>query len=577
MDSGLFSFYSPFDFNGIQGNYILHDFEKDAAVIKGKHGHLFGNQENPVFPDHGLFQESVTKMTPDQAKQDQQLGRELKFDFSDEFYFNSEFPRLENAKAVKEMPASFQLSSLELLSNYGKSFKKLRSSNIGNNGDNKGNERVRKKLSAEEIMRVTGARYLQFSDMRYDDFSMVMHPFGHALSGLSDDETKDVELVHLLLTAAEKVGYEQFERASRLLSRCEWIASEQANPVQRIVYYFAEALRERIDKATGTFIPEESGTRFKIEIKNGLSTSIATVRIHQYVPFFQVTQFAGIQAIIENVVSANKIHIIDLQLRSGIQWTGLMQALAERELCHVELLKITAVGLAGDEKILESGKRLESVAASFKLPFSFNAVYVREMEDIKNELFEIGSDESLAVFCPLVLRTMISRPGCLENLMRVMKNLNPAILVVIEIEANHNSPSFVNRFIETLFFYGAFFDCLDTCLEHEAQLRTEIESILRRGIRNIVATEGEERIVRNVKKEVWSTFFTRFRMVALGFSDSSLCQANLVLKQFRHGGCCTLEKIGNSVIVGWRGTPVQSVSAWKFARDRGRVFGNYRF
>ncbi|KAK8718164.1 hypothetical protein V6N13_045407 [Hibiscus sabdariffa] len=579
MDSGLFSFNSPFDFNGIQGNFNLHDFEKDAAVIKGKHEHLSGNQENPLFP------ENATKMIRDQAKQDQQLGRELKFDFSDEFDFNSvfstntgfeEFPRLENAKAIKEMPSSVQLSSLEILSNYGKSVKKLRSSNYGSNGD-EGNERVRKKLSTEEIMRVAGARYVQFSDMRYDDFSMVMHPFGHALSGLPDDETKDVELVHLLLTAAEKVGYEQFERASRLLSRCEWIASEQANPVQRIVYYFAEALRERIDKATGRFVPEESEAKFKTEIKNGLSTSIATVRIHQYVPFFQVTQFAGIQAIIENVVSASKIHIIDLQLRSGIQWTGLMQALAERELCRVELLKITAVGLTGDEKIPESGKRLESVAASFKLPFSFNAVYVRDMEDIKEELFKIRTDESLAVFCPLVLRTMISRPSCLENLMRVMKNLNPAILVVIEIEANHNSPSFVNRFIETLFFYSAFFDCLDTCLEHEAELITEIESIFRSGIRNIVATEGKCRIVRSVTKEVWSRFFARFRMVELGFSDSSLCQANMVLKQFPRGSCCTLEKIGNSVIVGWKGTPMQSVSAWKFARDRGRVFGNYRF
>ncbi|KAL4377114.1 hypothetical protein GQ457_02G002150 [Hibiscus cannabinus] len=583
MDSGgLFSFNSPFDFNGIQGNFNLHGFQKDAAVIKGRREHLFGSQENPVFP------ENVTKMIRDQAKQDQQLGPEgpeLKFDFPDEFDFNSvfstntafeEFPRLGNAKAIKQMPSSVQLSSLELLRNYGKSLKKLRSSNDGSNGD-EGNELVRKKLSTEEIMRVAGARYVQFSDMRYDDFSMVMHPFGHALSGLSDDETKDVELVHLLLTAAEKVGYEQFERASRLLSRCEWIASEQANPVQRIVYYFADALRERIDKATGRFVPEESEAKFKTEIKNGLSTCIATVRIHQYVPFFQVTQFAGIQAIIENVVSASKIHIIDLQLRSGIQWTGFMQALAERELCRVELLKITAVGLAGDEKIPESGKRLESVAASFKLPFSFNAVYVRDMEDIKEELFKIGSDESLAVFCPLVLRTMIPRPGCLENLMRVMKNLSPAILVVIEIEANHNSPSFVNRYIETLFFYSAFFDCLDTCLEHEAELRTEIESILRRGIQNIVATEGKCRTVRSVKNEVWSTFFARFRMLELGFSDSSLCQANMVLKQFPQGSCCTLEKIGNSVIVGWKGTPMQSVSAWKFARDRGRMFGNYRF
>ncbi|TYI51012.1 hypothetical protein E1A91_D12G144400v1 [Gossypium mustelinum] len=200
------------------------------------------------------------------------------------------------------------------------------------------------------------------------------------------------------------------------------------------------------------------------------------------------------------------------------------------------------------------------------------------MEDIKEELFKIGNDESLVVFCPLVLRTMISRPTCLENLMRVMKNLNPTIVIVIEIEANHNSPSFVNRFIEALFFYSTFFDCLDTCLEHEGELRAGVESVLCNGIRNIVAMEGKERVVRSVKLEVWSAFFARFRMTELGFSESSLYQGSLVIKQFPSAASyCTLDKCGKSVIVGWKGTPVQSVSAWKFSRDRGRVFGNYRF
>ena len=92
---------------------------------------------------------------------------------------------------------------------------------------------------------------------------------------------------------------------------------------------------------------------------------------------------------------------------------GLMQALAEGEHRRVELLKITAVGIAGNQKIEESGKRLESVAASLNLPFSFNVVYVEDMKNIKEELFKIGSDETLVVYCPLVLRTMVSRPSCL--------------------------------------------------------------------------------------------------------------------------------------------------------------------
>ena len=97
------------------------------------------------------------------------------------------------------------------------------------------------------------------------------------------------------------------------------------------------------------------------------------------------------------------------------------------------------------------------------------------------------------------------------------------------------------------------------------------------GIRNIVAMEGNGRIARSVKMEVWSAFFARFRMVELGFSDSSLYQANLVIKQFPCASSCTLDRIGKSVIVGWKGTPVHSISIWKFSRDRGRAFRNYRF
>ncbi|XWS31829.1 hypothetical protein CRYUN_Cryun23aG0109700 [Craigia yunnanensis] len=599
MASGLFSFSTPFDFSGTQGSYNLQDYEKESAVIKGKQDHLFGVQEieedrdnDPLFLEYGLYQENVAKMPEDHGEQQQELGQATKLAYLDEFNFSSvfstnlafqEFSRSENIQdksqeLVKpiEIPSSFQSSSLELLSNYGNGFKKLKLGKSSGTGD-ENKARGPKKLSTEEIMRVAGARYVQFSDLMYDDFSMVMHPFGHALSGLSDDETKDVELVHLLLAAVEKVGYEQFERASRLLSRCEWIASERGNPVQRIVYYFAEALRERIDKGTGRIVTKEFEAKLKNEIDHGLSTNVTSVSCHQYLPFAQVMQFTGIQAIIENVSSASKIHIIDLQIRSGVQWTGLMQALAEGEHRRVELLKITAVGVAGNQKIAESGKRLESVAASLNLPFSFNVVYVEDMENIKEELFKIGSDETFAVYCPLVLRTMISRPSCLENLMRVMKNLNPAIMVVIEVEANHNSPSFVSRFIEALFFHSAFFDCLDTCLGHDVELRMRIESVFYNGIRNIVAMEGNERIARSVKMEVWSAFFARFRMVELGFSDSSLYQANLVIKQFPCPSSCTLGRIGKSVIVGWKGTPVHSVSAWKFSRDRGRVFGNYRF
>ncbi|KAL6177047.1 hypothetical protein ACLB2K_053679 [Fragaria x ananassa] len=183
------------------------------------------------------------------------------------------------------------------------------------------------------------------------------------------------------------------------------------------------------------------------------------------------------------------------------------------------------------------------------------------MQDIKDHLFdEIEDEEAVVVYAPLVLRTMIMRPRCLENLMRVMRNINPCLMVVMEVEANHNSPSFVNRFIDALFYYSAFFDCLENCMKHN-KYRVIIEDLLRKGIRNIVAAEGSERVARSVKMDVWRTFFARFRMVEMSFSNSSLYQASLVAKKY----CCTtLDRNGKCLIVGWKGTLIHSLSAWKF-------------
>ncbi|KAL2510480.1 Polycomb group protein MEDEA [Abeliophyllum distichum] len=49
-----------------------------------------------------------------------------------------------------------------------------------------------------------------------------------------------------------KISRESFVSTDRLLSNCQWIASSASTPIQRSVYYFAEALMERIKKETGS-------------------------------------------------------------------------------------------------------------------------------------------------------------------------------------------------------------------------------------------------------------------------------------------------------------------------------------
>ncbi|CAK7326363.1 unnamed protein product [Dovyalis caffra] len=462
----------------------------------------------------------------------------------------------------KQLPLS--LASFELLKKYGNGLKRLNDERqIEPNGDPPSPMVVKQELSTEEIMRIAGARFIHSSSADVHS----NHPFDLSFSSLSGYETKNVELSELLLSAAEKVGNQQFDSASRLLDLCDFFSSNTGNPVQRLVYYFSGALRERINQETGRATSKGFGKEQSFNICEAImAPSLSNMTFYKQNPFNQVSQFAGIQAIVENVTEAKRIHIIDLEIRSGLHWTIFMQALVSREAWPLELLKITAIGTTSKQLIEDTGKRLMSFAQTMNLPFSFNVVMVSDMLDLREDDFQLDDEETVAVFSEFYLARLIASPNRLDSLTKVIRNINPRVMVIIEVEANHNSPVFVDRFIETLFYLSAFFDCLDTCMERDDPNRMISESLyFGEGIRKILVAEGDERNIRNVKIDVWRACFARFDMVEAEMSISSTYQANIMAKKLACGKACTLNMDGKSLIIGWKGTPIHSLSVWKFA------------
>ncbi|EEF43078.1 scarecrow-like protein 18 [Ricinus communis] len=453
-------------------------------------------------------------------------------------------------------------TSLKLLKRYVEGLKRLNSERIIKPiNDTPSMEVPSQELSTEKIVRVAGERFIQTFTRTVDIVSMLDNPFDLSFSGLSVDEAKKVELAELLLLSAEKVGNQQYERASILLNQCDRLSSSTGNAVERVVHYFCKALRERIDRETGKSLGKQHCFNIDEAIMAPSSTILAS---YQEVPFSQVAHFAGIQAIVENVTDAKRIHVIDLGIRVGVQWTGLMQALVSDFDCNLELLKITAVGTTSKHLIKDTGKRLTSFAESISLPFAFNIVMVSDMLDLTEDQFELDSDQTVVVYCEYLLRSLISLPDRLNSVMKVIRILNPSITVVTEPEYNSTSSSFVNRFIEALFYFSAYFDCLESCMKDNSN-RMILESLhFGEGIKNIVATEGKERKIRNAKLDAWRAFFTRFGMLETELSTSSLCQAKLIAKKFACGNACTLSMDGKSLLIGWKGTPMHSLSAWKF-------------
>ncbi|KAJ4837708.1 hypothetical protein Tsubulata_046094 [Turnera subulata] len=73
------------------------------------------------------------------------------------------------------------------------------------------------------------------------------------------------------------------------------------------------------------------------------------------------------------------------------------------------------------------------------------------------------------------------------------------------------------------------------------------------GTKSVLATNGEERTMRNVKIDVWRSYFARFGMVEAELSTASLYHADLVAKKFSCGNSCTLDLNGKALTIGWKG------------------------
>ncbi|XP_076942339.1 scarecrow-like protein 23 [Bidens hawaiensis] len=505
----------------------------------------------------------------DKTKNDQQKPSRfgaidnLYFDFASTPYQNmikgADF-QLEDDQGVKRHSP---FASLRIVKDYASRSRKLNGEKIHIPSSNTAeNDR---KLSTIERIRMAGLHFID-SYSNSDEISNPNHAFPFSSSGLSDDEAKDINLLLTLLASANKTGQQHFNEAIKLIESCNNTSSNEGTTVQRLVYYFSEAIREKINREIGRDACDGLERMQMFDLQKALMGINASIlAFHQKVPMAQVCQFTSIHTILENLGRARHVHVIDLEIRSGMQYTVLMQAIASRSEWQLKHLKITAIGTRSESRIKDTCNHLADFARSKSIPFSFEIVMVPDMLDFNINLLELDRNEKIAVYSAVSLSSLIVTPNRLEHLMRELRKINPCITVITEVEANHTSATFVNRFIDALFFYGALFDSLSVCLGNDEVNRKVAESVYYAySIRNIVAAEGDDRTIRHTGIDVWRAFFARFGMAEIELSGESLNEAKLLIDNFECANCCQLPVDGRCLVVDWNGVPMFSVSAWKF-------------
>ncbi|KAK2968773.1 hypothetical protein RJ640_028166 [Escallonia rubra] len=280
--------------------------------------------------------------------------------------------------------------------------------------------------------------------------------------------------------------------------------------------------------------------------------------LYQACPYIKFAHFTANQAIFEAFEAEERVHVIDLDILQGYQWPAFMQALAARP-GGPPFLRITGVGCS-PEAVRETGRCLTELAHSLHVPFEFHPVG-ELLEDLKPHMFNRRVGEALAVNSVNRLQRV---PGnALSNLLAMIRDQAPNIVTIVEQEASHNGPYFLGRFLEALHYYSAIFDSLDATFPLDSAQRAKVEQyIFAPEIRNIVAYEGVDRVMRHERLEKWRKIMEGKGFKGVPLSANAVTQSKILLGLYTCDGYRLTEDKG-CLLLGWQDRAIIAASAWR--------------
>ncbi|XP_073057435.1 GRAS family protein RAM1-like [Primulina eburnea] len=387
-----------------------------------------------------------------------------------------------------------------------------------------------------------------------------LHDTSSIMPILSADQEYDsgLQLVHLLLACAEAVSKEDYMLARRYLHQLNRVVSPLGDSMQRVAACFTEALSARLI-ATLSNKPSTSNLKpFNPLPPDNLEILKIYQILYQACPYIKFAHFTANQAIFEAFEAERRVHIIDLDILQGYQWPAFMQALAARP-GGAPFLRITGV-CPSPESVRETGRCLTELAHSLHVPFEFHPVG-EELENLKPHMFNRRVGEALAVNSVNRLQRV---PGnCLGKLLNMIRDQAPNIVTIVEQEASHNGPYFLGRFLEALHYYSAIFDSLDATFPPDSAQRAKVEQhIFAPEIRNIVAHEGPERVMRHERLEKWRKIMEGKGFQGVPLSANAVTQSKILLGLYSCDGYRLIEDSG-CLLLGWQDRAILAASAWR--------------
>lgn len=368
----------------------------------------------------------------------------------------------------------------------------------------------------------------------------------------------------MLIECAAILSEGNVEEASAIINELRQMVSIQGDPPQRIAAYMVEGLAARM-AASGKYLYK--ALRCK---EPPSSDRLAAMQIlFEVCPCFKFGFMAANGAILEAFKGEKRVHIIDFDINQGSQYITLIQTIAKwpGKKPHLRLTGVddpeSVQRVNGGLQIV--GLRLEKLAEALGVSFEFQAIASRTSL-VTPSMLDCRPGEALVVNFAFQLHHMpdesVSTINQRDQLLRMVKSLNPKLVTVVEQDVNTNTSPFFPRFIEAYSYYSAVFESLDVTLPRESQDRMNVErQCLARDIVNIVACEGEERIERYEVAGKW-----RARMTMAGFTSCPMSPSVVDMIQKLIREYCDRYKLKEDLGMlhfGWLDKSLIVASAWR--------------
>ncbi|EHA8590040.1 scarecrow-like protein 27 [Cocos nucifera] len=364
-------------------------------------------------------------------------------------------------------------------------------------------------------------------------------------------------LVEQLFKAAELVEAGNTVSARGILARLnQQLPSPVGKPLLRSAFYFKEALHLLTSPAAPNHPPSPFATPFDVVLKLGTVKAFSDVS-----PVLQFTNFTSVQALLEELRAAPRIHVVDFDIGVGGQWSAFMQELAQRRCTAAGAaspsLKITAFASSCSHHSLElhlTRENLSHFAADLNIPFEFNLHSLDPFDPSSLlSLSSAGADEAIVVNLPV--GSFVHPP--VPTLLRLVKQLSPKIVISVDHCSDRSDLPFAQHFAHAFQSYTVLLDSIDAAGTNLESANKIERFLVQPRIENAVLGRR-----RNADMLPWRALFNSAGFVPLQFSNFAETQAECLLKRVQVRGF-HVEKRQASLSLCWQRMELVSVSAWR--------------